>query len=293
MTAPGPVRYGASSEGSSDDAAGTGVGRGRRHGRGVELGSSRPGRGRIDLPDSDVVVGTSAGAAVGAQVTSGTSLDELYQRQLAVSVTEKAARISLLTILRWTAAGIGAKTPEVARTRIGRMALKARTGGEAERRDIIESRLMVADWPQRRLVITAVATDDGEYVTFDRDSGVSLLDAIGASCAVPGVWPPVTIKGRRYMDGGVRSVANADAATGCDPVVVIAPITRAFTPAGAPAAQLASYPAGTRTLLIAPDRAALTAIGRNVLDPARSGAAAQAGRRQAGDLVTAVKAIWV
>ncbi|MGO8728014.1 MAG: patatin-like phospholipase family protein [Streptosporangiaceae bacterium] len=37
-----------------------------------------------------------------------------------------------------------------------------------------------------------------------------LVDAVAASCAVPGVWPPVTIGGRRYVDGGVRSSDNAD-----------------------------------------------------------------------------------
>jgi NTE family protein len=49
-------------------------------------------------------------------------------------------------------------------------------------------------------------------VTFAKDSGVDLVDAVAASCAVPGVWPPVTIDGSRYIDGGVRSGTNADMA---------------------------------------------------------------------------------
>ncbi len=54
---------------------------------------------------------------------------------------------------------------------------------------------------------------------FDRDSGVSLIDAVAASCAVPLVWPPMTIDGQRYIDGGVRSVANIDLAKGYERVV--------------------------------------------------------------------------
>jgi len=245
----------------------------------------------VDLTQAEVVVGTSAGSAVGAQILSGEPIDVLYDRQLEEPTSEQAAKIRLLTILRWTTAGIGAKSPQHARARIGRMALKTRTVPESERREIIESRLNIGTWPERRLIVTAVAADDGEYVTFTKDSGVDLVDAVAASCAVPGVWPPMTVNGRRYVDGGVRSLANADAAAGCDPVVVLAPIVRG-TPRNSPAAQLARYPAGTRTLLIAPDKRALADIGRNVLDPARRAPAAKAGRRQAADVLSAVKAVW-
>jgi NTE family protein len=246
----------------------------------------------VDLTQAEVVVGTSAGSAVGAQITSGEPIGVLYDRQLEDPTGEQAAKISLLTILRWTTAGIGAKSPQQARARIGRMALKQRTVPESERREIIESRLNIGTWPDRRFIVTAVAAEDGEYVTFTKDSGVDLVDAVAASCAVPGVWPPMTVNGRRYVDGGVRSLANADAAEGCDPVVVLAPIVRAATPRNSPAAQLARYPAGTKTLLIAPDKAALAEIGRNVLDPARRAPAAKAGLRQAGDVLAAVKEVW-
>ena len=88
---------------------------------------------------------------------------------------------------------------------------------------MIAERLPVREWPARRLLVTAVDAVSGEFVVFDRDSGVSLVDAVGASCAVPGVWPPVTIGGRRYVDGGVRSAVNADLAAGAEAVVVLAP----------------------------------------------------------------------
>ena len=57
-----------------------------------------------------------------------------------------------------------------------------------------------------------------------RSSRIPLTDAVVASCAVPGIWPPVTIGGRRYMDGGVRSSDNADLAAGAARIVVVSPL---------------------------------------------------------------------
>ena len=109
------------------------------------------------------------------------------------------------------------------------------------------------------------------------------MDAVGASCAVPGIWPPVTIGTRRFVDGGVRSVANADLAASYQRVVIVAPVAQGIGPVmpgpGRQAAALAA--AGARVALVRPDRAAMRAIGRNVLDVSRRAAAATAGRAQA------------
>jgi NTE family protein len=246
----------------------------------------------LDVTGADLVVGTSAGSAVAAQVLSGESLDNLYGLQLAEPRSEIAARIRFATIAKMAFASLRTRDDQRARAYIGAMALAADTMGEEERRTVIASRLPADKWPDTRLLITAVAADDGEFVVFDRESGVSLVDAVGASCAVPGVWPPVTINGRRYVDGGMRSAANVDLATGHDRIVVVAPVTASFRRRSAPAAQLAALAPTARTLLISPDEAARRAIGRNVLDPARRAAAAKAGRRQALDLIAAVERVW-
>ncbi|MGW1029570.1 patatin-like phospholipase family protein [Streptomyces sp. NPDC002577] len=67
-------------------------------------------------------------------------------------------------------------------------------------------------------------TSTGGTRLFDRTSGVSLVDAVAASCAVPGVWPPVTIGDARYIDGGVRTFTNLDLAADYARVLVIAPM---------------------------------------------------------------------
>ncbi len=247
----------------------------------------------VDLAGADLVVGTSAGSVVGAQLTSGAPIEELFQRQLQPPTAEQPARFGLGLMLKLAAAALGSRDAQHARAKIGAMALAARTLPEAERRGIIASRLPTDEWPQRRLVITAVAADDGEFVVFDRDSHVSLVDAVAASCAVPGVWPPVTINGRRYIDGGVRAPANVDLAAGYDRVVVLAPISVAFRRDSRVAAQVAALPAGTRTAVVAPEPAASRAIGRNVLDPARRAPAARAGRTQAAQVLAAVREVWL
>jgi Patatin-like phospholipase/Transposase len=195
------------------------------------------------------------------------------------------------------AAGGERGRPVVARrtaeqNRLGRAALRTKTVPEAERRAVIAHRLPTDQWPQPRLLIPAVNAETGVAVVFDRDSGVPLIDAVAASCAVPLVWPPVTIHGQRYIDGGARAVANVDLAKGCERIVVIAPSAAAPRRADRPAAQVAALGRGVRAVIVSPNRAARAAIGFNVLDPARRAPSAAAGRTQAVDEADRVRAVW-
>ncbi|MFI7427918.1 patatin-like phospholipase family protein [Micromonospora sp. NPDC049836] len=247
----------------------------------------------LDLAGADLVVGTSAGSVVGAQVCSGTPLAELYAAQLRPPRGDPAARLGVAVLLRWAWAGGRGGDPARARARVGAMALAARTPSEASRRAVLEARLPVRDWPARRLLVTAVDAASGEFVVFDADAGVSLVDAVGASCAVPGVWPPVTIGARRYVDGGVRSSVNADLAAGAAAVLVLAPVTAGFGPGPRLAAQVAQLrSAGSRVAVVTPDGGSRRAIGRNVLDPARRAGAARAGHAQAAAVAAEVAAMW-
>jgi NTE family protein len=246
----------------------------------------------LDLSTADVFIGTSAGAVVAAQLTSGRALDRLYAAQLSTESSEIAARMSRAALVRFVFAMVWPGSPQHARARLGRAALRATTVPEAERRAVIARRLPNHEWPQQRLLITAVNAETGVDVVFDRNSGVPLVDAVAASCAVPLVWPPMTIDGRRYIDGGVRSVANADLAKGYDRIVVIAPTTAAFRRADRPDAQVAALGASVRSIIISPDAAARAAIGSNVLDPRQRAPSARAGRAQAAAVADLVRAVW-
>jgi NTE family protein len=243
-----------------------------------------------DLTGADLIVGTSAGAAVAAQVTSGLPLAELFARQAepARQTPEIPADIDFEKFAAdFGGALTGATSPADARRAVGKLALAADTVSEVDRRAVIEARLPVHDWPEQRLVIVAVDAETGEPCRFDRASGVSLVDAVAASCAVPGVWPPVTIDGRRYVDGGVRSVENADYAAGSTRITVVAPLgMESPLPAEKPLLTVLDElrAAGAEVALITPDEASVAAIGQNPLDPATRTPAAEAGRAQGAAL---------
>jgi len=246
----------------------------------------------LDLTSADVVVGTSAGSVVGAQILSGATIEDLYAEQLKDATGEIAAKMGVGSMVRFVIGSLWPGDERRGRARLGRAAIKARTVPESVRRTVIEQRLRSHSWPERRLLITAVDAETGEVKVFDRDGGVPLTDAVAASCAVPLVWPPITIDGRRFIDGGVRSVANADLAVGCDSVVVLAPVTIALRRRHRIERQLAALGPSVRSIVISPDAQARKAIGSNVLDPAYRAASARAGRRQAVNAVDAVAALW-
>lgn len=97
----------------------------------------------VDLTTADLVVGTSAGAVVGAQLTSGLlTLAELYERQLADHRGEIPARLGAGTLFGYARAALSSRSPQVYAIKLGRMAPAAGTPGEAARREVIAHRLV-------------------------------------------------------------------------------------------------------------------------------------------------------
>jgi len=252
----------------------------------------------VDVRGADLIIGTSAGSVVGAQIASGTDLESLFNAQLTPIEQTKERKVAfdpvqMMEAFSQAVAGAG-PDPKAIRARIGAYALAVPAVPEAERRAIIETRLPVLTWPQQRLLIVAVDTGTGEEYIMYRTSGVSLVDAVSASCAVPGIWPPVTIAGRRYMDGGVRSATNADLAHGYDRIVILNPLgaNANFLGAGLDSEVAALEREGSQVLVIAPDAASAAAIGLNPLDPETRQPSALAGRIQGREHAASVAALW-
>ena len=234
--------------------------------------------GGLDLTVARRIVGTSAGSTVAAQVGGGATLDDLYARQIdpASGATELTPELSIADLWeRMAPIYTDSVDDEDRRRRLGRLALEADTVPESLRRQVIAARLDGLDWVGDRVLVVAVEASTGARRVFDRASGVDLVDAVTASCAVPGVWPTVSIEGSRYLDGGIWSMTNADLAVGCDRVVVLAPFTDE-----AMRTELAGLGAGVRSVVVTPDDASLGAFGTDVLDPAVRGPSARAGRIQ-------------
>jgi len=74
-------------------------------------------------------------------------------------------------------------------------------------------RAVPAGWAEHpNLWIVACDYATGERVVFGRPGSprADLADAVAASCAIPGFYQPVRMGGRRYVDGGVTSLASLD-----------------------------------------------------------------------------------
>lgn len=149
----------------------------------------------VDVTEADVVIGTSAGATVAAQLVGSDPLRLLADIRAAsedagvpaVSATSApvstAATNAVAAHLERSMRLIH-ESRDVAemRQRIGAAALaRAAEHDPSEQwHDTVAARFPAREWPRRRLLITAVDASTGEPVVFDRDSGVALVDAVAA-----------------------------------------------------------------------------------------------------------------
>ena len=271
----------------------------------------------IALGDADAVVGTSAGSAVGAQIALGRNLAGQIDRYRsgrpatgasaggpgatstqpgagAASTAERMARLMELM------AGAEDAAPEERRRIIGRFALDADAGPE-ERFVGAFSYLQGAPWPAGYRC-TAVDAETGEFMVWQGQAGVDLDRAVASSCAVPGLFPPITINGRRYIDGGMRSGTNADLVKGHANVLIITLMSGARTtinPAWAERMRQAREAeleaitsAGGQVETIAPDDDAAAVLGLNLMDGSRLLEAAEAGLRQGKREADRLSTFW-
>ncbi|MGH3447592.1 MAG: patatin-like phospholipase family protein [Nocardioidaceae bacterium] len=246
----------------------------------------------VSLLDADVILGTSAGAVAGAQLCGGEPLEDLYRRWSADDPGDLDAVLSLRVGLQIVAYSVLPGSLRRRRSRLGRAALRATITSQPDTVEAVVGQLPIASWPQRRLLLTAVDAESGAFTVFDRTSEVDLAVAVAASCAVPMVWPPVAIDGHYYMDGGMRSPANADLAAGAGSAVVLAPITQAFSRATRVTSQVERIGGDVRSCLVSPDAAAKAAIGKNMLAPAGCAGSARAGRAQGRRMAETVAQAW-
>jgi len=267
-------------------------------------------QGGVDLGRADFTMGTSAGSFVGARLALGAEAATLADPILADQIPGEARRpagggpppdLSKLMQLMGEAQG-GLRNPAEVRAEIGAFALAAQTMSEEA---FIESfgrsfsTLPVDAWPPRGFACTAVDAETGGFQLWTEPSGVGVVRAVASSCSVPGVYPPVTLNGRRYIDGGMRSSTNADMATGHELVVVIA--LRLGGGGGAVGERIAARldeeieslkDGGATVLLVTPDEASIAAFGPNLMDFRRRPDAARAGLAQGLAYAKDIRPYW-
>jgi NTE family protein len=250
--------------------------------------------GGADVTAAGFMLGTSAGATVAAQLGSGLPLSDLFERQTVPA--RQSAELSpdigrVIELMEsWEKLPLEYPDPAELRREVGQRALAVQTVPEAERRAVIAGRLPRHSWPSRKLAVVAVEAHTGDVRVFDQDSGADLVDAVTASCAIPGIWPPVTIGGGRYIDGGTRSAVNADLAAGYQRVLILAPMADPSLDEQVAGLTWASGDGSVQVLT--PDDESIEAMGINPLDPGVRAPVAQAGYAQGQRAAAEVARRW-
>ena len=266
----------------------------------------------VDVTEADLIIGTSAGSTVAAQITSGTRPVELYAAVLAEVPQPQAGdagsdrvrppKFSGPTYMEWSNGIIGsAEDASDMRRKMGVAALEmdaSDSSGQTRWRDIVAARLPSQHWPQQPVLIAAVDAHTGEPVVFDRHSGIDLVDAVAASTSNGfGTVPPYRIGENRYINGGYRRSENADLAAGYGRVLVLSPFggrSRMPLEWGMDlATQVDELRAGgSRVETIFPGRDSEHMFGANAMDLSLRPPAARAGYDQGRALSAQLTEFW-
>lgn len=261
----------------------------------------------VYLGQADRVLGTSAGSFVGAQVASGRPAMALYEAQIALGEKDAAERAAgkpasaermpkpdlmplVALFMKPLAEG---ETPEDRRREMGALALRSETITEQAFIEGFGRTLADLAWPDS-FGCTAVDALTGAFRVWGKADGVSLAAAVASSCSVPGIFPPITIEGRRYVDGGVRSATCIDLVKGARRVVAIAVVGRLgreMQMAKIEPELEALKPEG-EALLITPDEASLDVFGMNMMEAKDRAGIARAGFAQGRNEAARIAALW-
>ncbi|GAA5136673.1 patatin-like phospholipase family protein [Pseudonocardia adelaidensis] len=216
---------------------------------------------RLDRPlgDLDLVLGTSAGAVLGAALRCGMDAPELLAHQRGADPADAPDRRpdelpELRTIEQESGDGrLPVPLPRLGSPRLLALAAvspcrmnpvvaasgllplgRRRMTSLVRMVDVLQARggAPAGGWVGGRpLWVVAVDYDAGRRVVFGRTGApaATVADAVLASCAIPGWFAPQLIGGRRYVDGGVASATSLallarPGAPVLDEVYVLAPM---------------------------------------------------------------------
>lgn len=206
----------------------------------------------LDVTGSDVIVGTSAGSVIAAYLAAGWAQTDFYEYALGRHANVSKDPEDMDEQVRQIFEPLWSSPAERVRRYIGSAFALASSRGHLHRltrgkppfqvlrrrfpagmysTDRTRDRLMEelpAEWPHPGLRISTVDLYSGKRVVFGSPSAppASPAEAVLASTAIPGVFPAVSIGGKRYVDGGAFSATSLDVATeeGCDRILCIAPL---------------------------------------------------------------------
>jgi NTE family protein len=259
----------------------------------------------LDLRRVESFVGTSAGSIVAARLAAGRRPRRPRERPPTAAAGERdgagdgprGLRGAAREAARWGWAAtaplaplaLGASAPGGA---LVRSAVLARAPSRGRRLDDLRGSLARSGVRfDGRLRVCCVERASGRRVIFGAPGAppAPVADAVAASCAIPWVFAPVEIGGREYVDGGVWSATNLDAAPArrgthvlcLDPIAGAGPgpLRRAVRVAVELELQLLRA-RGARVRHVTPAPEAAAAMGDDLMASAPAAAVLAAGYRQ-------------
>lgn len=268
-----------------------------------------------DPREADCLVGTSAGALFAALLAAGVSPTRLLPPSASVRSTHARWILNELTLQSsyrsdrrlpnalpgsWRMALAGmlkAPSPQSLLQTLSGMAPAGRVPADPIMRTV--QRAVAHGWaahPNCWIVATDFAS--GKRVVFGETGApeADLAEAVAASCAIPGFFAPVSINGRRYVDGGLHSLCNLDLLedSNLDLVICFSPMTACVRHGASTAVQRAVHlllgvavkqlrrqasalaSRGIDVVILEPSARSQAALGADLMDARRWGSVLEA-----------------
>ena len=251
----------------------------------------------INVRGAQRVVGTSAGSMV-ATVLARDGLRRLHaELDAMIRFPQLAAHMSASGGMQpsqaraWSIFETTSTNDPEQLQRVGHAALAAQTVEPATMHRNVELIAGVGDWPGESVHITCIDTFTGERCVMDHRAAVSPAEAMAASTALPGMFPPQQVQDRKCMDGGVGGTAvHMDLVAGSRVALVLS--LRGFEPTGTTKQDAADLQAlqdsGTSVFTAVPE----SFTDKQMMDPDSIPTARDMGRGQGMADASAVAQLW-
>ena len=214
---------------------------------------------------ADKILGSSAGSYVGSILANGQNMKTYYEQLANNRDNADNAQLDPSLFELWREAFVQGKTDEqVIGKYLGDIINKSpSTVSFEERERSVRKRIGNVDWTPQ-LEITAINSKTGTLESFNETSDISLIEAVMASGAVPGIWPHVDMLGASWIDGGMISSTNARLMANYKDIIILAPLDQKQGLVPSVYEDVETLKTNSNVTLITPDQDSRNIIGTNI-----------------------------
>jgi len=267
----------------------------------------------LDPTSAAVIVGSSAGSVSGAQAALGRDLGDLVERQLRTASSQRAPAAAGTAgsrtapdadragnsgqprsvpdeILEAMMSSTGSIEERAAK--IGQMAMEADVPMEEDAYvESFRSFLGTDRWPEVDLRVTTAEVETGRSVLWSRHDGIDLVRAVASSCAIPCFFPPVSFRGKHYVDGPRGGyMARLAGEKALDGVLFVGP-NAAMPPQLTRQVELEELAEKGMPVVMVTGGNVMAGIGMDLMNPAMRARAAEAGVADGREAAPQMKAL--